>query len=205
MQGWEAARRLPRTRMKGEKTLERFVAHEGRISLTPLGDFSSRGRKTLFVCFPWNEGRFVKRVVDKWFVVRAPLEVAWNHVAEVENWPTWARHIRSVRKVPPGPLSSSSRGTLRLANGIATRFEMIEFERLEHWKWASRFFGSQILYDHIFSQLQPEQTTIRFTVDITGALGVLIGGIFGRIYRKNLERAVPLLVRQIEAGATQGV
>ena len=147
----------------------------------------------------------MKRVVDQCFVVRAPLEVSWNHVAEVEKWPTWASHIRSVRKVPPGPLSSSSRGTLRLANGIAMRFEMIEFERLQHWKWAGRLFGSQILYDHVFSQVEPGQTAIRFTVDITGRLGVLIGGIFGRIYRKNLERAVPLLVRQIEAAARSGV
>ena len=147
----------------------------------------------------------MKRVVDKCFVVRAPLEVAWNHVAEVEKWPTWARHIRSVRKVPPGPLSPSSRGTLRLANGITTTFEIIEFERLQHWKWAGRLFGSQILYDHIFSQLEPGQTAIRFTVDITGALGVLIGGIFGRVYRKNLERAVPLLVGQLEARAEQRV
>ena len=82
---------------------------------------------------------------------------------------------------------------------------MIEFERLQHWKWAGRLFGSQILYDHVFSQVEPGQTAIRFTVDITGRLGVLIGGIFGRIYRKNLERAVPLLVRQIEAAARSGV
>jgi len=120
----------------------------------------------------------VKRVVDKSFV---------------------------VRKVPPGPLSSSSRGTLRLANGITTTFEMTEFERLRHWKWAGRLLGTEILYDHIFSQPEPGQTTIRFTVDITGALGVFIGGIFGRIYRRNLERAIPLLVRQIEAVATSGV
>ena len=144
----------------------------------------------------------MKRVVDKCFVVRAPLEVAWNYVAEVEKWPTWARHIRSVRKVPPGPLSSGSRGTLRLANGITTTFEMIEFERLQHWKWTGHFLRAQILYDHIFAQAEPGRTTIRFTVDINGRLGVLIGGIFGRIYRKNLDRAVPLLVRQIEGGGT---
>lgn len=78
---------------------------------------------------------------------------------------------------------------------------MIEFEPLRHWKWASSFLGSQILYDHIFSQDAPGQTTIRFTVDAAGGPGALFQGIFARIYRKNLERAVPLLFQEIEAAA----
>ncbi len=47
----------------------------------------------------------MKRIIDKSFVVRAPLEVAWNHFAEIENWPSWEKHIRWVVKSSPGPLS----------------------------------------------------------------------------------------------------
>jgi len=78
---------------------------------------------------------------------------------------------------------------------------MIEFEPQRHWKWAGSFLGSQILYNHIFSQDESGQTTIRFTVDASGGPGALFRGIFGRIYRKNLERAVPLLVQEIEGAA----
>ena len=145
--------------------------------------------------------KILKRVVDKSFIVRAPLEVAWNHVAEVEKWPSWAKHIRSVAKSPPGPLSSDTRAALRLANGVKISFQMIEFEPLRHWKWAGPFLGSQILYDHIFSQDENGQTTVRFTVDVSGGPGALLRGIFGRIYRRNLERAVPLLVLEIEVAA----
>jgi hypothetical protein len=60
--------------------------------------------------------------------------------------------------------------------------------------------GSPILYDHVFSQTEPGQTTVRFTVDIGGGPGALLRGL-GQIYRKNLERAVPLLVQEIEATA----
>jgi hypothetical protein len=146
----------------------------------------------------------LKRVVDKSFIVRAPLEVAWNHLAQVEKWPSWAKHIRSVEQSPPGALSSHSRGTLRLTNGVRTTFEMIEFESPRHWKWVGPFLGSQIHYDHIFTQDEPRQTTVRFTVDVAGGLGYLLRGIFGRIYRKNLERAVPLLIQEIEAAAGTG-
>ena len=140
-----------------------------------------------------------KRVVDKTFVVRAPSDVTWNHLAKVEQWPSWAKHIRSVVTSPPGPLSSNSRTKLKLSNGIKTTFQMIEFDPPHHWKWAGSFLGSQILYDHIFSQTEPSRTTVRFTVDVGGRPGRFIRGIFGRIYRRNLERAVPLLIQEIEA------
>jgi uncharacterized membrane protein len=143
----------------------------------------------------------LKRVVDKSFTVKAPLEVTWNHLAGIEEWPSWAKHIRSVVKSPPGPISSDSQGTLKLSNGVRTSFQMIEFDPPRHWKWAGSFLGSQVIYDHIFSQNEPGQTTVRFTVDVDGGAGALLRGIFGRIYRKNLARAVPLLVQEIEAVA----
>jgi uncharacterized membrane protein len=146
-------------------------------------------------------GKNLKRVVDKSFIVRAPLEVAWNHVAEVEKWPSWAKHIRSVMKSPAGPLSLDSRATLRLTNGVRATFQMIEFDPPRHWKWAGSFLGSRILYDHIFSQDEPGQTTIRFTVDVSGGPGALFRGIFVQLYLKNLERAVPLRAQEIEAAA----
>jgi hypothetical protein len=109
-------------------------------------------------------GEILKRVVDKSFVVRAPLEVAWNHLAQIEAWPSWAKHIRSVVKSPPGPLSGDTHGTLQLTNGVRSTFRMVEFEPPRHWKWAGSFLRSQILYDHIFSEDKQNQTTIRFTV-----------------------------------------
>ncbi len=42
---------------------------------------------------------------------------------------------------------------------------------------------------------------VRFTVDVSGGFGVLIRGIFGSIYRRNLGRAVPLLIGEIESAA----
>lgn len=145
----------------------------------------------------------MKRIVDKVFTVRAPLALAWDHFAEVENWPSWARHIRSVVKSPPGPLCAESQGALRLSNGVKTAFRMAEFEPLRHWKWVGRFLGAEISYDHIFTESGPEQTTMRFVVDAEGWSVPLVGGVFGRIYRRNLDRAVPLLIREIEAACSR--
>lgn len=90
---------------------------------------------------------------------------------------------------------------LRLSNGAKSSFRMTEFDPLRHWKWVGRFLGSEIIYDHIFIEEGPSQTMIRFVVDANGWSLPFIGGIFGRIYRRNLEQAVPLLVQEINAKA----
>lgn len=78
---------------------------------------------------------------------------------------------------------------------------MVEFEPLKHWKWVGKFLGAEIRYDHIFTESGPAQTTMRFGVDAEGWSVPLVAGIFGRIYRRNLDRAVPLLIQEIEARA----
>jgi uncharacterized membrane protein len=51
-------------------------------------------------------------VVHRTFEVEAPLEQAWHRLADVERWPEWAPHIRSVDVSPPGELGPTSRGAL---------------------------------------------------------------------------------------------
>lgn len=144
----------------------------------------------------------MKRIVDKSFTARAPVEATWNHLAEIEKWPSWAKHIHSVAKSPPGSLSLQSQGTIKLSNGLKMTFRMTEFVPQQHWKWVGSIAGAEIHYDHIFIERAAQQTTIRFVVDAEGWWVPLFGGIFGRVYRRNLNRAVPLLVQEIEAVAS---
>jgi hypothetical protein len=110
-------------------------------------------------------------------------------------------HIRSISISSPGPRSLRTHATLWLSNGVKTSFQVIEFDPPRHWKWAGSFLGAQILYDHIFVQEEPEVTKVRFTMDVSGGIGVLIRGVFSNVYRRNLLRAVLLLVAEIEFAA----
>lgn len=83
----------------------------------------------------------MKLSIRREFVVDAPLKRAWDHLARVEAWPSWAKHIRSVRIEPPGELSPSTMGVFQLANplrsgwpGIKARFAMTEFAPKSRWK-----------------------------------------------------------------------
>jgi hypothetical protein len=34
------------------------------------------------------------RLIDEGFEAAVPTSLAWNHLEQVENWPTWAKHIQ---------------------------------------------------------------------------------------------------------------
>ena len=55
-------------------------------------------------------------LIRREFEVPAPLDVAWNYLAQVQRWPEWAGHIKEVRLTPDGPLTPDSVGVIHLRN-----------------------------------------------------------------------------------------
>jgi hypothetical protein len=139
----------------------------------------------------------MKRIVDREFRARCGLEAAWDHLSAIEKWPSWAKHITSVERTPAGALAADTKGLIRLSNGFRSTFAMTEFDRPRHWKWVGPFLGSRIHYDHLFEAISAGETRIRFTLDAEGWTVPLVGWLFGAIYRRNLERAIPLLVEEL--------
>ena len=138
------------------------------------------------------------RLLSREFPVATPLNRAWDVLVDVRTWPRWAKHIRSVRADPPGPVTPATVGELRLVGGIRSSFRMKEFVPGRHWVWEGRFLWLWVTYDHVFEAIDPQTTRIRFTVDAEG-LGVgFLGQAFARIYARNLDRAIPNLVELIQ-------
>ena len=135
------------------------------------------------------------------FAVAAPLDRVWTELAAVERWPSWARHIRSVRLEPPGALVPTTVGTLRLAGGVTSTFEMVELQPGRSWRWEGGFLWLWVSYDHVLTALDASRTRVRFDVAAEGfAVGVL-GRLFAVIYGRNLDRAIPRLIALLERGA----
>jgi hypothetical protein len=59
----------------------------------------------------------VKRLIDKSFEVAVSLSLAWDHLAQFENRPTWAKHIKSV--VNPNPARTYAFATMVIARSDA--------------------------------------------------------------------------------------
>src|SRR6266550_3936063 len=55
----------------------------------------------------WREEAVMIALVRRTFEVDAPLDETWAHLAHVESWPSWAKHIRSVTLTPPGMLTDT--------------------------------------------------------------------------------------------------
>ena len=133
------------------------------------------------------------------FVVEAPLHAAWNFLSEVERWPLWARHIRSIRLAPPGALTAASSGKIRLTNGVSSTFRVVEFLPGKSWMWVGKFLWLTVEYDHRFEALDSGRTRLTWTVSGEGAGLGSIGRLFAAIYARNLDRAIPRLIAELNA------
>ncbi len=131
------------------------------------------------------------------FEVAAPIDSAWRCLARVEQWPTWARHIKRIDVSPPGEIGPNSTGAIRLSNGIKSTFAMTEFNPPRNWKWAGKFLWLTIHYDHRFESVSPTRTRLIWVVDGEGFGVKAIGRLFSKIYSRNLDRGIPLLVQEI--------
>lgn len=140
-------------------------------------------------------------LIQREFTVALPLQRAWEHLARVEQWPSWAPHIKQVELHPPGELGSQSTGVIHLTNGIRPAFRMTEFNPPQNWTWVSPFLWFAVIYDHQFEALDAGHTKLIFVVAAQGFGASLIGRLFAKVYRRSLEKAIPLLVAEMNASA----
>jgi polyketide cyclase/dehydrase/lipid transport protein len=141
------------------------------------------------------------RLLERRFKVRSSLEKAWAHLEKVEQWLSWARHIWCIELRPSGPLRLDSAGTIQLTNGVRSTFRMEELNAGSNWKWTGPFLWLTVHYDHQFRRIGPEETEIGFVLDGEGFGAGVFGRLFAAIYARNLDRAIPSLIRELESAS----
>ncbi len=132
------------------------------------------------------------------FEVNASIEAAWGHLARVRDWPSWAGHIERVDLDPPGDITANSTGVIHLKFGPASAFEMTEFNPQRNWKWVGRFLWLTVHYDHHFERLSEHRTRLTWIVACEGFGASIIGRLFALIYNRNLNKAIPDLIAEME-------
>jgi len=137
-------------------------------------------------------------LIDREFSVNVSREKAWRYLTRLDLWPTWAPHIKHIATVPPGELGPNSSGVIQLANGIKSEFHMTEFNPYQNWKWFGPFLWLTVHYDHRFEAASSDQTKLRFVLDASGFGVGFFGPLFAGIYRRNLEKSIPMLVQAME-------
>ena len=138
------------------------------------------------------------RLLQRRFAVNVPVEKAWAHLAQVCAWPSWATHIRHLELTPPGPLTLHSEGIIRLTNGIRSTFRMQELNPGVNWSWTGPFLWLTVHYDHRFHVVNTERSEIEFVIEGEGFGIRVFGPVFAAMYARNLDRAIPKLVADME-------
>lgn len=133
------------------------------------------------------------------FIVDRPLVEAWRYLARVERWPSWARHIKRVEVQPPGELGPQSTGIIHLRGGVRSAFTVTDFNPYSRWKWVGPFLWLTIHYDHLFEEVNPHQTKLVWVVEGSGFAVSVFGRLFAKIYSRNLDRAIPLLIEEMNS------
>ncbi len=142
----------------------------------------------------------MKTLIRREFIVPASADRAWRHLARVEQWPTWAAHIRRIELQPAGELGAGSTGVIHLSNGVCSAFTMTEFNPPHNWKWAGPFLWLKVHYDHVFEPAGPDAARLTWIVEAEGFGVSLLGPLFAFIYNRNLDRAIPRLTTQMAEG-----
>jgi hypothetical protein len=136
-------------------------------------------------------------VVARTFVVDVAPDVAWEHLARVEHWPSWAKHLTKVSPHPGGLLTETSSGTLHLRGGVRSTFRMEAFEPPDRWQWVGRFLTARVHDDHRFEAVDPHHTRLVWTVVADGPGSGSLGRVFGAIDAPALDRAIPRLQAEL--------
>jgi hypothetical protein len=140
-------------------------------------------------------------LIEREFVVDVPLQRAWEHLAQIEQWPSWAPHIKRIELRPPGELGPRSTGVIHLSNGMSPAFRVTEFNPPQNWKWVGPFLWATVIYDHRFEPLDAGHTRLTWIVEAKGFGARILGPLFARIYRGHLEKAIPLLIAEMNASS----
>ncbi|MEZ4664129.1 MAG: SRPBCC family protein [Caldilineaceae bacterium] len=140
----------------------------------------------------------MQELIRREFVVDAPIGAAWRHLAKVEQWPSWAKHIRRVELTPKGELSAETAGVIYLRNGVTSKFQMAEMNNRQNWLWAGKFLWLDVYYDHRFDAVDDQHTKLTWIVASDGFAVSIFGRLFAAVYNKNLDRAIPYLMAEMQ-------
>lgn len=140
----------------------------------------------------------MREVVREQVVVDRPASAAWKHLANLEDWPSWAGHIRRMDPTPPGELTASTQVMLHMRAGPRTKMIVTEYDPPRRWVWEGKSFGMTTTFEHRLEEAGEGGTRIWFLAWVSGPLSGPGGWIFGKMMHRYLARALPKLKAEIE-------
>ena len=134
--------------------------------------------------------------------ISAPPEVVWAVLSDVESWPAWTASITSVRPSSPDSLQVGSRVRIKQPRLPATVWTVSDLVEGERFTWTSTSPGVHTRASHrVVRTAKGSRATL--SIDQAGALGRLVGRLYGGLTRRYVEMEAAGLKRRSEKSAPQ--
>ncbi|MDX2272869.1 MAG: SRPBCC family protein [Cyanobacteriota bacterium] len=117
-------------------------------------------------------------------IISAPIEVVWDQLTRIGEWPTWYSRVRDMRFVPPLEVGKrfeySNDGTRILA-------EVVELSHPHRFAVVGKAWGVTAHNEWQLIALSPTTTEVIVQEEMRGFLPWLLRGLFNRKLGEGLE------------------
>ena len=129
--------------------------------------------------------------------VAASPDRVWEVLVDVERWPEWTDSVSSVRPLDPGPLTVGSRVEVSQPRIPTGTYTVTALEPGSAFTWEQRQPGSTVSAHHECAPLPDGGTRVELSV----AMGGVVGGFVGRLYRRLTARYLAMEANGLKARA----
>ncbi len=122
--------------------------------------------------------------------IEAPPERVWELMVEVEGWPRFAPHFRSIERKDEGPFAHGSKARVTPRGSIGAIWTVTEYEAGRSFTWEANLHmlpGAHLAASHVS---EPENGGTRLALRLTssGPLAALLAPVLGVIFRRPLRQ-----------------
>lgn len=130
-------------------------------------------------------------------LIRAPIERAWEVLADVERWPEWTASVRSVRLLSAPPLGVGSLVRVDQPKLQPAEFTITEWRPPHSFTWRMSSPGVSAVAAHSLRAV-PEGCELELRLDFGGPLVCLVGWLAGKLTREYMAMEAEGLKKRAE-------
>jgi uncharacterized protein YndB with AHSA1/START domain len=132
-------------------------------------------------------------------VIKAPIDVVWDALIDVEGWPEWSKSMTSVQRLDDGPFGVGGKARIKQPAFPALVWEVDELEPPVSFTWSTRSVGVRTVAEHRLSN-DGGAVTLVLTIRQTGPLAGVVGRLTARRGRRYLAWEADAHKRRAESG-----
>ena len=118
--------------------------------------------------------------------VAASPQRVWEVLTDVERWPEWTESVTHVRALDAGPLAVGSRVEISQPRIPTGTYTVTAVEPGRAFTWEQRQPGSTVVAHHVCSPLPEGGTRVELSVVMRGAVGSVVGRLYGKLTARYL-------------------